>query len=222
MDELDIYPWTGHAVIMGEHSHPWQDQDTVLAYFGTTERDARKRYRHFIEERILMGKRPDLTGGGLVRSAGGWAEVASLRQMRGGGVSCGPLDRGNRGDPFWVSRNIKNWKLFIPDAFRVQARTNPQELREIAREVARKLNGSKGPVIFLIPLRGWSSLDKEGMPLYDPEADQTFVNELKSHLDKKIPIIEFDLHLNTREFAEEVVKQFLSIYEEKFTKFPTI
>ena len=88
-------------------------------------------------------------------------------------LSCGPLERGDRGDPLWVSRGIKNRKYFVPDAFRVQARTTSDELREIAKEVARKLNQSKGPVIILIPLKGWSSLDQEGMPLYDPDADRS-------------------------------------------------
>jgi uncharacterized protein (UPF0261 family) len=128
-------------------------------------------------------------------------------------LSCGPLERGDRGDPLWVSRDLKNRKRFIPDAFRVQARTTSQELREIAREVARKLNAPKGPVIFLIPLKGWSSLDQEGMPLYDPEADKAFIHELKSHLNPKISIIELDLHLNTREFAQEAVNRFLNVYE---------
>jgi uncharacterized protein (UPF0261 family) len=127
-------------------------------------------------------------------------------------LSCGPLERGNRGDPLWVSKGIKNRKLFIPDAFRVQARTTSEELREIAREVVRKLNQSKGPVAVLIPLKGWSSLDQEGMPLYDPEADQAFLDELRIHLNKKISLIELDLHLNTREFAEEAVKQFMKLY----------
>jgi uncharacterized protein (UPF0261 family) len=127
-------------------------------------------------------------------------------------LSCGPLERGDRGDPLWISRGIKNRKLFVPDAFRVQARTTSQELREIAREVARKLNQSKGPVTVLIPLKGWSSLDKEGMPLYDPEADQAFLDELKVHLNKTIPILEFNLHLNAREFAEEAVSQFIQLY----------
>jgi uncharacterized protein (UPF0261 family) len=130
-------------------------------------------------------------------------------------LSCGPLERGDRGDPLWVSKNIKNRKLFIADAFRVQARTTLQELREIARELARKLNRSKGPVAILIPLKGWSSLDKEGMPLYDPEADQAFTHELKSLLDPNIPLVEFDLHLNTREFAEEAVKYFIKLYKAK-------
>ena len=127
-------------------------------------------------------------------------------------LSCGPLERGNRGDPLWVSKDIKNRKLFIPDAFRVQARTTSQELREIAKEVAKKLNKSKGPVSILIPLKGWSSLDQEGMPLFDPEADRTFIHELKIHIDPKISIIELDLHLNTREFAEEAVNQFLKLF----------
>ena len=130
-------------------------------------------------------------------------------------LSCGPQERGDRGDPLWVSKNIKNRKLFFPDAFRVQARTTSEELREIAREVARKLNRSQGPVAVLIPLKGWSSLDKEGMPLYDPEADKDFIGELKTHLNPKIAIIELDLHLNTREFAEEAVRQFIKLFEAK-------
>jgi len=130
-------------------------------------------------------------------------------------LSCGPLERGDRGDPLWVSKDIKNRRLFIPDAFRVQARTTSQELRDIAEEVARKLNQSKGPAAVLIPLKGWSSLDQEGMPLYDPEADQAFLDELKTHLNKRIPITELDLHLNTREFAEEAVKQFMKLYKTK-------
>jgi len=123
------------------------------------------------------------------------------------------MERGDRGDPLWVSRDLKKRKLFVPDAFRVQARTTPQELREIAREVARKLNRSKGPVVILIPQKGWSSLDKEGMPFYDPEADQAFVHALKMNLDPKIPVVELDLHLNSREFAQEAVNRFLQLYE---------
>jgi uncharacterized protein (UPF0261 family) len=130
-------------------------------------------------------------------------------------LSCGPLERGDRGDPLWVSRDIKNRKMFIPDAFRVQARTHSQELKEIAKEVARKLNRSKGPVIVLIPLKGWSSLDQEGMPLFDPETDKAFVDALKIHLNPKIPIVELDLHLNTREFAQQAVDRFLSLYKKK-------
>ena len=76
MNELDVHPWTGHAVIMGRQERPWQDRNTILAYFGKTEGKAKAGYRHFVEQGISMGRRGDLT----VRSAGEWAEVASMRQ----------------------------------------------------------------------------------------------------------------------------------------------
>lgn len=79
---LNSYPWSGHGTITGKSKHPWQDTDTILAYFGNTEKKAIPGYIKFIIDGIGMGKRPDLTGGGLIRSAGGWAQVASLRQIR--------------------------------------------------------------------------------------------------------------------------------------------
>jgi putative transposase len=80
MNELDVYPWTGHAGIVGNQHHPWQDRDTILSYFGRVEGEAKERYRRFVEEGIALGRRPDLTGGGLLRSQGGWAEVVSMRR----------------------------------------------------------------------------------------------------------------------------------------------
>ncbi len=43
----------------------------VLLHFGETKRVARRRYREFVKNGIDQGKRPELQGGGLVRSAGG-------------------------------------------------------------------------------------------------------------------------------------------------------
>ena len=80
MEELDIYPWTGHSVIMGTHNRPWQDGDAILAYFGKTEREAKESYHRFVKGGITMGKRAELTGGGFIRSAGGWSEVSSMRR----------------------------------------------------------------------------------------------------------------------------------------------
>ena len=58
------------------------------------------------------------------------------------------------------------------------------------------------------------SFPEDTIVLYDPEADRVFVNELKARLDPKIPLVELDLHLNTREFAEEAVNRFLKLYEK--------
>ena len=45
--------------------------EDVLLHFGETHKVARRRYRQFVKNGIDQGKRPELQGGGLVRSAGG-------------------------------------------------------------------------------------------------------------------------------------------------------
>jgi putative transposase len=79
LDELDAYPYSGHSVIMGREGHKWQDREYVLKLFGTKEGRAKKEYRRFVEAGIGQGRRPELVGGGLVRSQGGWSQVISMR-----------------------------------------------------------------------------------------------------------------------------------------------
>ena len=52
----------------------------VLGLFGEDKGVARRRYRHFVRKGIEQGRRPDLIGGGLIRSQGGWAAVKALRK----------------------------------------------------------------------------------------------------------------------------------------------
>lgn len=82
LDELDAYPYSGHSVIIGKIGHKWQDRDYVLRLFGNKEGRAKKEYRKFIEAGIGQGHRPELVGGGLVRSQGGWSQVISMRRRR--------------------------------------------------------------------------------------------------------------------------------------------
>jgi REP element-mobilizing transposase RayT len=82
MGELERYPYCGHGAITGKVSYEWQDRDYVLNWFGKKEREAVRAYREFVREGVSVGRRPELVGGGLVRSLGGWSEVLSLR--RGG------------------------------------------------------------------------------------------------------------------------------------------
>ncbi|MFH1242464.1 MAG: Tm-1-like ATP-binding domain-containing protein [Pseudomonadota bacterium] len=122
-------------------------------------------------------------------------------------ISCGPIQRKDEADPLWVSRRIAERKLLIQDAIRVQARTNAEEMRTIAREVAEKLNGHKNKklVKFIIPTKGFSSLSVKGGALYDPDSDQAFIDELRKNLDKEIEITEVETSINTPEFARAVV-----------------
>jgi len=102
---------------------------------------------------------------------------------------------------------------YVQDALRVQVRTNAAELRQAADVIAERLNQATGPWTFLIPLKGWSSLDREGRPIYDPEADTAFVERLEQKVRDKANIKKVDLHLYTPEFARVAVDEFVRLYK---------
>jgi len=73
LSELDKYPWCGHHILMKSPEKTWQNIDYVYGIFSENKREARKMYREFIKKGITQGKRAELTGGGLIRSSGGWS-----------------------------------------------------------------------------------------------------------------------------------------------------
>ncbi|MGD9161228.1 MAG: transposase [Desulfobacteraceae bacterium] len=82
LNGLDKYPYCGHSALTGKTKREWQDDEYVLKIFGKRVGTSRKNYRSYIEKGISMGRRPELIGGGLIRSMGGWDEVKKIR-MRG-------------------------------------------------------------------------------------------------------------------------------------------
>ena len=77
--QLDRYRWCGHGALMGNIENNWQDRHYVLRYFGKKEDEAKKAYRNYVKKAIDAGRRPELVGGGLIRSLGGWSAVKALR-----------------------------------------------------------------------------------------------------------------------------------------------
>lgn len=80
--QLDRYPWCGHRGVLGRVTRAWQDREYVLSWFGSDEGKAIRAYRNYIKEGLPQGHRPELVGGGLLRSLGGWAEVRALRRRK--------------------------------------------------------------------------------------------------------------------------------------------
>lgn len=69
---LRQYPYTGYSALMGREARPWQDTQYVMAFFGGSVLEARRNLQRDLIEWSAKGRCPELTGGGLVRSAGGW------------------------------------------------------------------------------------------------------------------------------------------------------
>ena len=102
--ELNRSPRSGHSALMGYQRREFQDTEYVLSYFGKGA-ERRRKYLKFLEEGIKIGRRPELVGGGLIRSAGGWSGVLALRR-RGERLSS---DERILGDGEFVDKVIEEW-----------------------------------------------------------------------------------------------------------------
>jgi putative transposase len=65
---------------MGNFRNDWQETESILKLFGKRSASATRTCRAFAEKRIDQGRRPDLIGGGLLRSAGGLQAIGALRK----------------------------------------------------------------------------------------------------------------------------------------------
>ena len=79
LDELKEYPYCGHSALMNKQKRAWQETDYVLSVFGNSRATARRSYNAYVKAGYGQGRRPELTGGGLIRSLGGWAASKKLR-----------------------------------------------------------------------------------------------------------------------------------------------
>ena len=131
LNELQQYQWTGHGVIMGKAKNDWQNVDTVYAYFSRRRKEAIVRYESFIRVGIAGGRSPELSGGGLVRSAGGWAQVKSLRSK---GL---PIASDERilGSGEFIERLIAEAEQREKETLRLKARV--PDLQELAERISK-------------------------------------------------------------------------------------
>ena len=73
--KLGRYKYCGHSYILGNNGNDWQDIDYVLGFFSKETKIAKRKYREHVLKGIEKGHQPQLIGGGLIRSIGGWTEA---------------------------------------------------------------------------------------------------------------------------------------------------
>ncbi len=116
-------------------------------------------------------------------------------------VSLGALDMVNFGPLDTVPERFRHRRLYQHNPTVTLMRTTKEECAELGRIIARKLNAARGPVAVFIPLRGFSAIDVEGKPFYDPEADRALIEALKANLAPHIEVHEWDTDINDPAFA---------------------
>ena len=148
-------------------------------------------------------------GNGRLRSAG----AAGLPQV----VVPGALDHTN----WWVGECPERYQSREFYQYNVEIllmRTNAEEMTELGRMMAERLNEANGPVTVMIPTKGFShhiireTQDIDGNIVgswRQPETDQAFTNSIREHLTHG-RIEELDLHINDHEFADACVEELMT------------
>lgn len=110
-----------------------------------------------------------------------------------------------------VAPEMLERRYVIHNPIHTHVRANHAEMSDAGRFVAERLSQTTGPATVMIPQRGFSQLNIEGGPLYDPEADQGFIEGLTAAGAGQLAIAELDLHINEPAFAEAVSTELRSL-----------
>jgi hypothetical protein len=129
--QLDRYRWSGHGVLMGKIKNEWQDRDYVLRWIGKKQGEAKNAYRNYVKKAIDQGRRPELVGGGLIRSLGGWSAVKALGRSGDRELS----DDRILGSGEFVERIIKEAEAKIK--YQLPAKKHHQKIDEFIAKICK-------------------------------------------------------------------------------------
>lgn len=121
--------------------------------------------------------------------------------------SVGALDMVNWRAPDTVPERYKDRLFYEHNPQITLMRTTVEENVRMGRWIVERLNRMRGPVRFILPLGGVSSLDAVDQPFYSPDADSALFDAIRSGFEETSTrkLIMCDAHINDREFAEVAV-----------------
>ena len=130
-------PWSGHSALIGKVEREWQHTEHVLSFFSDAS-NSRKNYSRYIGNGIDQGSRPELVGGGLIRSMGGWSAVLASRRRGEREVA----DQRILGDGDFVKQVISG----LDDLVKKNLRLSGQriDIKVLAKKVSERYNVSIG------------------------------------------------------------------------------
>ena len=159
----------------------------------------------------------DLAPGGVGEQLLGGMRAAGPKRLEAAGKMGIPQVIAPSGVNF-MSPSRKNYKpdyaqrrKYDLDKDRTWLRLSTDELKQVAEVMAGKLNQAQGPVIFLIPTRGWSTADAPGSAAYDPEEDRVFTETLRRQCKPEITIQTVEAYLNDPAFARAAVEAMIKV-----------
>jgi len=137
MKALNRNPWSGHSALTGKIKRKWQNTAYVLSFFNRSG-NSRKNYLQYVKEGIDQGRRPELVGGGLIRSMGGWSAVLAMRRRGETEVA----DQRILGDGDFIKQVISGLDDLVKKNLRLSGRRI--DMKVLAERVAENYDVSMG------------------------------------------------------------------------------
>ncbi len=150
-----------------------------------------------------------------------------VNHMFGSGITAGPdrmTNAGAKGIPQMVApgcydlvdivgwmdppERLKGRPMHAHNRLITSAVIDAGERREVARLICDKLSAAKGPVEFLLPLRGGNEWDREGADLHDAEGLKAFTDEMQAACPENVVMHPLDAHINDAEFSAKALEIF--------------
>lgn len=116
-------------------------------------------------------------------------------------IAPGAMDMVNFGGPETLPEKFKDRKLIKHNPQVTLMRTTAEENAQLGKIIADKVNSAPELRRILIPLQGFSDIDRVNGPFEDTQANQAFITSLKEHLHSHAELELRDNHINDKEFA---------------------
>ena len=152
----------------------------------------------------------DLLFGGLMPAMPGRLQAAgqmSIPQI----VTPGATDIRLHGRPEELPAGLRQRASVQHTPTHTHVRTSAEEMAAVARTIAERLNAGGGPRAVMIPLHGYSMLNRQGEVLYDEASNRAFAQAMEEALRPDVEFITVEAHINDLAFAEATVATFLRL-----------
>jgi len=123
----------------------------------------------------------------------------------------GCIDFSVHGRPETVAPRLQGRPMYMHNPEFTLVRTSADEMTRLGAVFAERLNDATGPTSVMVPTRGLSIPSVPDGVFWNPDADASFLTELRQRLRPDIPIHTRDCHINAPEFARAVVDEFLAL-----------
>jgi uncharacterized protein (UPF0261 family) len=130
-------------------------------------------------------------------------------------IAPGNIDHIIYGSPDKILERFKHQYIHVHGTGIYVLRTKRNEMIEVAKAMAEKINKAKGKTAVIFPLKGLSILDKVDKEFDDPEANFAFFETLKQNLKPEVEVKEVNAHITDTHFADEAGEMLYKLIKEQ-------